>query len=365
MKLCALVVWLVSSVATAQEPGRADLFTAGTGGYAIYRIPGIVVTKKGTVLVYCEARKSAKGDWGTIDVMTRRGADGGATFDAPRKIVEPPAMTGDVTVNNPLAIADPQSGAVHFFYCINYARCFYTRSDDDGVTFSKPVEITSAFEELRPKFDWKVIATGPGHGIRMENGRLLVPVWLALRHSHRPSCVATIYSDDDGKTWHAGDIVVNDSKETPNPSETAAVQLADGRVLVNVRNESLKHRRAIATSADGAHNWTKPHLADDLFDPICMASMIRRGDTLLFLNPAGDARTKSRSNLTLRLSKDDGKTWSPGKLVEPGIAAYSDMALLPDGTLLTFYESGGVDGKQFQTKSLRLTRIPWAWVQEK
>jgi sialidase-1 len=53
MKLCALGVWLVSSVATAQEPGRADLFTAGTGGYAIYRIPGIVVTKKGTVLVYC------------------------------------------------------------------------------------------------------------------------------------------------------------------------------------------------------------------------------------------------------------------------------------------------------------------------
>jgi sialidase-1 len=362
MKLCALLVLLVGAVAMAAEPGRVDLFTANTGGYAIYRIPGIVVTKKGTVIVYCEARKSAKGDWGMIDVMMRRSTDGGATFDAPRKIVEPPVMKGEITVNNPVAIADSESGAVHFFYCINYARCFYMRSDDDGVSFSKPVEITGAFEELRPKFDWKVIATGPGHGIRMENGRLLVPVWLALQHSHRPSCVSTIYSDDDGKTWHAGEIVVKDSKEIPNPSETVAVQLADGRVMVNVRNESPRHRRAVATSADGVRGWSKPELAEDLFDPICMGSMIRRGDTLLFLNPAGDGKGKTRSNLTLRVSKDEGKSWSAGKLVEGGIAAYSDMALLGDGTVLAFYECGGVGGKQFETKGLRLTKIAWGWL---
>src|SRR5258706_4911574 len=176
--LTALALSLLATSARATEPIKSDLFQANTTGYETYRIPGVVVTKTGTVIVYCEARKSAKGDWGTIDVMLRRSTDAGATFDAPRKIVEPPKSTG-VTVNNPLAIADTESGAVHFLYCTDYAHCFHMRSDDDGQTFSKPTDITPAFEELRPKNDWKVIATGPGHGIRLQTGRLLVPVWLA------------------------------------------------------------------------------------------------------------------------------------------------------------------------------------------
>ena len=76
--------------------------------------------------------------------------------------------------------------------------------DDDGKTFTEPVEITSAFEAFRPSYDWKVLATGPGHGIRLSNGRLLVPVWLSSGtggHAHRPSVVSVVYSDDRGRTW--------------------------------------------------------------------------------------------------------------------------------------------------------------------
>ena len=84
---------------------------------------------------------------------------------------------------------------------MEYSRCYYTRSDDDGVTFSDPVDITATFDAFRPEYDWKVLATGPGHGIRLTSGRLLVPVWLSTGtggHAHRPSVNSTIYSDDNG-----------------------------------------------------------------------------------------------------------------------------------------------------------------------
>jgi sialidase-1 len=374
IRVATILALIQTSSILAGEPVKSDLFEGGISGYETYRIPGVVVTKKGTILVYCEARKSAKSDWGHIDVMMRRSVDGGVTFDSPRKMVEPPAVVQpdaakpvDVTVNNPLAIADSASGAVHFFYCVNYARCFYMRSNDDGVSFSKPAEITSAFEELRAKYDWQVIATGPGHGIRIKSGRLVVPVWLALRHAHRPSCVATIYSDDDGKTWHAGEIVLDSSKETPNPSESVAVELADGRVMLNMRNESKLHKRLVSVSNDGIGGWSAPVFDETLVDTVCMASMVRvTADTLVWANPVGDGKGGGgRKNMTVRVSNDEGKTWPSARLLESGIAAYSDLAVLPDGAVLCFYECGGVKEQQFHTATLRLAKFEVGWVKEK
>src|SRR5690242_9448723 len=109
---------------------KLDLFEAGKDGYALYRIPGIVVTPKGSLLAYCEARKTERGDWGTIDIMMRRSTDRGKTWSAARKIaeVEGPkqknpvalaqnlAATTDVTYNNPVAIPDAKTGSVHFVF---------------------------------------------------------------------------------------------------------------------------------------------------------------------------------------------------------------------------------------------------------
>lgn len=374
---CLLLI--VSFTALAAEPVKTDLFTANEGGYETYRIPGIVVTKKGTVLVYCEARKLARGDWGAIDVVLRRSTDGGKTFEPMRRLVDPPQVErnpvaakqnlgkqGGVTVNNPVMIADA-SGAVHFLYCVEYARCFYARSDDDGVNFSAPVEITPAFEALRGQYDWKVLATGPGHGIQLRNGRLIVPVWLSTGtggHAHRPSCVSTIYSDDSGKTWRAGEIVVHTSPEIPNPSETVAVELNDGNVMFNIRSEAAKHRRLVSVSKDGAGGWGKPAFDEGLYEPVCFGSIVRLDEKrIAFLNPAGPDAAKnenpkiSRQNLTLRISSDEGKTWPTATLLQDGIAAYSDMAVLPDGTLLAFYEAGGVNNQQYHTAALRLALI--------
>jgi len=242
--LALLHVSVAASAAVAAERlmEKTDLFTAGTAGYATYRIPGMIVTSRGTLLAYCEARKSLQGDWGTIDIMMRRSTDAGATWDKQRKIVnitgkvvqnvvalkQNLAKEGEITVNNPVAIADRRTGAVHFLYCVEYGRCYYMRSDDDGQTFYEPVDITGTFDNFRDEYDWKVLATGPGHGIQLKNGRLLVPVWLSTGtggHAHRPSCVSVVYSDDYGKTWRRGEIVVANPNPV-NPSETVPVQLA-------------------------------------------------------------------------------------------------------------------------------------------
>jgi sialidase-1 len=393
------VLLLVAVVCAADEPTldkheveTVDLFEAGTDGYALYRIPGIVVTKNGTVLAYCEARRSASGDWNTIDVLMRRSVDGGKTWSPPRHVAhhgdkvpkneaalkQGLAKESDVTVNNPVAIADAKPGVVHFLYCVEYARCFYQRSDDDGETFNEPVDVTSAFEELRKEYDWKVIATGPGHGIQLRSGRLIVPVWLSLGtggHAHRPSVVSTIYSDDDGKSWHPGEIAAQDSPELVNPSETVIAELSDGRVMLNLRSESKAHRRAVVFSQDGSSDWSQPAFQEELLEPICMGSLIRvpEGQGLIFANPDNLERSgaepkpgqsRDRKNLTLKFSDDDGKTWTKSRALEPGLAGYSDLAITKEGDILCFYEQGSTDGNHYRTKALRLARMPLEWLTE-
>ena len=169
LRLCASV--------QAAEPmlDKVDLFTANEGGYPLYRIPGIVVTAKGSLLAYCEARKNAKGDWGHIDILVRRSTDGGATWSAPLKMPLPdgplernPAAVaqglgkpGEITLNNPVAIVDLKAGTVVLLYCVEYGRCHATISSDDGQTFSKPVDITSAFDKFRPSMRGRCWRSAP------------------------------------------------------------------------------------------------------------------------------------------------------------------------------------------------------------
>jgi len=362
---------------------QTDLFTAGEGDYAHYRIPGIVATPKGTLLAYCEARKHLRGDWGQIDIFLRRSTDGGKTWRQRQHLAIPgrfernPAAAaqklgkeGETTFNNPVAIVDRKTGAVHFLICAEYARCFYLRSDDEGRTFSTPVEITAAFDAFKQDYPWRVLATGPGHGIQLRNGRLLVPIWLATGeggHAHRPSAVSVIYSDDHGQTWKRGDIVARDP-DLANPSETAALQLADGRVMLNIRNEGKPQQRVIAFSADGATKWSPWQRDPNLPEPICMASLQRLSDAgpgtkgrILFSNP-NNPSGRERKNVSVRLSYDEGKTWPVVKSIESGPSGYSDLAVGPDGTIYCFYERGAIVNQQYQTRSLTVARFNSAWL---
>lgn len=373
--LRTLVVFTLFTAGAHAEPllEKQDLFESNTDGYALYRIPGIVVTQKGTVLAYCEARRTGKSDWDTIDVMLRRSTDGGKTW-LPRqhiahhgvKVPKNPvalaqnlATADDQTVNNPVAFVDRDGVTVHFLYCVEYCRAFYTKTTDEGATFSEPVEITAAFDKFRPEYDWKVLATGPAHGIQLKSGRLVVPVWLSTGtggHAHRPSVTSTVFSDDGGKTWQRGEIAAPNTPEWIFPNETVLVELADGRVMLNIRSESLKHRRLVTTSPDGATGWTEPKYDEALLEPICMGSIVRHSlsetggkNRILFANPHNlerldgkmtEGKSRDRRNLSIKLSYDEGQTWAVNKTLDPGYSAYSDLAVLPDGTILCLYERG-------------------------
>jgi len=357
-----------------------DLWTGGIGGYQIYRIPGIVVTKRGTILAYAAARRNLdKGDWSDADIVLRRSTDGGRTWNPSHRI----AGDGHGTTDNPVAIADRQTGAIHFLYQKNYARCYYMRSDDDGKTFSAPVDITYVFDRFRSQYDWHVIAPGVGHAIQLRSGRLLVPIWMSLgkptgpnTRAHRPSAIATIYSDDHGRTWKSGDIILNTSAEFPDPSESMAVQLADGRVMLNIRNESARHRRVVAISPDGISHWSTPRFDDQLFEPICAASIVRysthppgRFNRILFSNPdsedfpgSGPNTFRARRNLTIRLSNDDGRTWPVKRVLDPGASAYSDLAVGPHKTIYCIYEAGKARADDFSDARIVVARFKLGWL---
>ena len=403
ISLVFCLVWTGLAIPSAGVPAAAplleqvDLFESGADGYALYRIPGIVVTAKGTLLAWCEARRTGKSDWDTIDIMLRRSTDGGRTWEPQRRIAHVPgakeknpvaldkklANPDDVTYNNPVAIAD-RDGTVHFLFCLDYWRAFAMRSDDDGLTFSMPVEITPAFAAFRPEYDWKVLATGPNHGIQLQSGRLLVPVWLSTGtggHAHRPSVTATIFSDDHGRTWQRGQIAAPNTEEFVYPNETTAIELADGRVMLNIRSESAAHRRLITCSADGATGWSTPVFHPQLLEPICMASSVRLSrqpasdrNRILFANPHNleradgkiqPGKSRDRKNLSVKLSCGEGQTWPVDKVLETGYSAYSDLAVGPDGTIYCLYERGRRNKDQKKPTSyafLTLARFNLEWL---
>lgn len=377
---------------SAAEPflEKQELFTVGEDpAFKIYHIPGIVVTTKGSVLAWCEARRDGS-DWDDIQILLRRSIDDGKTWSPPQSIVNVPGPKKKnafalqlkhtdpttVTYNNPVLIAD-RDGTVHMLFCLEYERCFYQRSTDDGLTWSQPTEITAAFDAFKKHYDWKVLATGPNHSIQHKTGRLVVPVWLSTGtggNAHRPSVTATLYSDDQGQTWQAGDIAVPCTDEWINPNETVAIELNDGRVMLNVRSESKAHRRLITTSPDGATNWSTPKFDDALIEPICMAGIVRyqhAGQSLiLFSNPHNleggregkpePGKSRDRKNLSLKLSRDEAQTWQVNKLLEDGPSAYSDLAVTPAGTILCFYGAG--NKRHFSGSTLRLARFNLEWL---
>ena len=325
-----------------QEP----LWVGGEDGYHTYRIPALLTTKQGSLLAFCEGRRNTRQDYGDIDLLVKRSTDGGKTWSS-HQIVYEEGGTEAITIGNPSPVVDQDTGTIWMPFCRNNKEVLITKSTDDGLTWSEPVNISKDVVE----FGWVWVATGPGVSIQLtrgsHKGRLVIPsdhgVMVGeqrIMHSH------VFYSDDHGKTWQLGGLLPE------HTDESQVVELSNGDLLLNMRSywgrfakrADRDGMRALARSTDGGITWGELRFDETLIEPVCQASFLRYTNAesdgknrLLFSNPA----TKTdRDRVTVRLSYDEGETWPVSKLLYEGKSAYSSLAVLPDRTIACLYERG-------------------------
>ena len=362
----AVTSGLFSGQQTLPSLVQTDVFVAGDHGYHTFRIPSIILTPRGTLVAFAEGRHDAAADSGHIDLVARRSTDGGATW-SPLQVV---GDNGPDAWVNPCAVVDRRNGTLWLLSTQNRAAdteseiiagssragitVWAMKSDDEGATWSKPIEITSFVK--KPEWTW--YATGPGVGIQTRAGRLVIPGNHAdaagVHRSH------LFYSDDGGRSWTIGAIAA------PGTNESQVVELADGRLLHNMRNHPPKapaNFRIVGISADGGRTYSGP-LAEDraLIEPPAQASIVRYATSdaggrtrLLFSNPASTRRER----MTVRVSYDEGRTWAASRVVHEGPAAYSCLVVLRDGWVGLLYERGAKSAYE----RLTFAKFPLDWLE--
>jgi sialidase-1 len=364
-------ILLTLSTAVQADPffHKKDLFISGNDDVNIYRIPILLVTPKGTLLAFCEARDGDDGD--PTDSVVKRSRFNGNSGDSnklngqsrtfgygfnwePMQVVLP-GKGKAIMQNTP--VIDHSTGTI-FLCCYEvtgglkqhlktpYAgRTLLLQSNDDGKTWSTPRDLTPNF----PNF-----IAGPSIGIQLKSGRLIIP---GYSKESRYSGSRVMYSDDHGKTWKLG------AQVKGHTNESQAVELSDGSLMLNSRYETSAKCRYVALSRDGGETWYKEFEDKNLPDPRCQACLMRLPtknrdgkNQLLFSNPF-NAKSLNRSNMTVKLSNDEGKSWKISRTIFSGPAAYSCMAVLADGNIGLLYESG--DKHPYQKITFARFNLEW------
>ncbi len=348
-----------------------DVFINGRDGYPAFRIPALITTRGGALLAFAEGRASLR-DHAQNDIVVKRSTDGGKTWGPLQLIHE----DGTNSLGNPTAVIVRETGRVLLMYQ-RYAagfdehkaepglegpricRTFTQHSDDDGTTWSRPTEVTA---QVKRPVEVTSTATGPGIGVQLargkHTGRILMPF---NQGPYGKWKVYAAISDDGGKSWRYGETAPEGAAGYAN--EVQFVELNDGSVMLNARNQGGGEKlRKISISRDGGETWSSTHHDATLIEPVCQASILHHPgngdlakDVFLFSNPATQT---GRTNGTIRLSRDEGKTWPASRVLYPGGFAYSCLASLPDGAIGCLFERDGY-------KAISLARFTVGWIEGK
>lgn len=347
---------LVSAAEETPMPAPVPVFVSGAGGNHTYRIPAIVISQKGTLLAFCEARRNGLSDAGDIATVLRRSTDLGRTWESLRVVAEDKGHT----LGNPCPVVDRDTGIIWLLLTRNLGEdrepqieqgtsreprtVWITHSSNDGVSWTVPENISAVARES----SWTWYGTGPGNGIQLADGRLVIPSYHTpaggrVQRSH------VLVSDDHGANWKIGGIVGE------NTGESAVAELADGTLVMSSRpHPRATGKRAISRSSDGGATWTKPQSEAALPDPGCQGSLLRWMAPIADNDESQDSDENTarirllhcnvpgpkRENLTVRLSDDGGRTWPLSRVVVPGPAAYACLVQLPDGSVGCLCERG-------------------------
>lgn len=350
---------------------RVVIRRGGDDGSKSYRIPGMTVTPKGTVVTCFDIRWNGSGDLpGNIDVGVMRSTDNGDTWGPMIVAMDydqhVPGSSSN-GVGDPAILVDRNTG--HLFIAALWSfgnnawngskpgieptetgQLVIARSTDDGLTWEAPRSITTQIKQK----EWRLLFNGPGAGIQLTDGTLVFPAQFKDANSKPSSCF--IYSKDQGENWHISPAAIPD---TPRTSESQIVQLGDGSLLMTMRNETRNPQRAWSRwqwEGDLAKgSWVDTRL--DVLDPVCMAGLTRHPSGVVLLSNNNSNR---RERMTIRYSKDEGQTWSDGKLLDPRRSAYSCLATLANGDVGVLYECGDTGSAD----TLTFARFPLEWVTE-
>ena len=368
------LVFFICAISTLAQSPFSVIYTSGQEGHKTYRIPAIIKNKQGHLLAFAEGRVNGSGDFGDINIVLKISRDEGRSWSALSTLID----YQDLQAGNPTPILDttdprfPQ-GRIFLFYNTGnnheneiregkgLREVWYTTSIDGGLTWSKAVNITSQVHRPnQPKLnlaytfkeDWRHYANGPGHGMQFTQGPHTGRMLIAANHSEGPRGergsdyrAHTFYTDDHGDTFHLGASI-----SIPGSNESSAAEISGGKLLMNIRNQRGDIRqRIIGLSDDGSATWKETYFDPQLPDPICQGSILpiaqtKKAFTLAFSNAAD---IKNRDNLTIRISKDDGRTWPISIPIDNGAAAgespkdftaYSDLVVVDSKHIGIVYE---------------------------
>jgi sialidase-1 len=349
-----------------------DLAVGDEGGFPNYRIPALTVAPNGDLLASYDGRPTAIDAPGPNSILQRRSTDGGRTWGEQTFVRE-----GDTTppiegFSDPSYVVDRITGTIFNFHVWSMDQGFFgsqpgtdpadrnvlhanvSVSEDDGHTW----EHRTITADITPDPGWRSRFAASGQGIQLRYGEhagRLIQQFTIIDGDNQMRAVS-VYSDDHGETWQAGEPV------GVGMDENKTVELSDGRVMLNSRDSARSGYRKVAISEDGGHSYGEVYIDRQLPDPANNASIVRaypdapegsaRAQVLLFSNAAS---SNARTNGTIRMSCDDGHTWPVAKQFAAGPMAYSTLATLPDGSIGLLYEPGH--------NGIRFARFNLAWLE--